>query len=119
MLPDWLKAQVRARINENLTETCEIRRYTDAVDAYGNPEKTLVSSTEYSCFLIRANQASDGMVTGADVAEVQYEVQLPYDADIADGDEVVIGSEVYQTVQVYRNQSQSVMRQARLVKAGS
>ena len=56
------------------------------------------------------------MVTGADQSEVHYELQLAWDADIRDGDSVVIDGETYETVQVYRNQSQKVMRQATLVK---
>lgn len=119
MYPAFVLNMLRARINENLVDTCTIERYQDVSDAYGAPVRTLVSSTSSACYLIRKQASSNGMVTGADQSMVNYELQLPYDADIEDGDSVVLDGERYETVQVYRNQSQNVMRQAELVKAGA
>lgn len=118
-LPDFVLRTLRARVNANLVDMCIIERYEDSLDAYGNPERSLVSSTEYRCYLIRTDRSAGDMITEADVGRVFYELQLPYDADIADGDTVLIDSERYETMQVYRNQSVDVMRQARLVKQGA
>lgn len=120
MLPDWVKAIVRQQIDENLSQSCTIERYEDvASSGLGAPKRRLVSSFECACFLTKEQGQADSKLNEADKGRVFYMLQLPYDADIRDGDTVLIAGESYETRQVLRSQSQDVMRQARLVKAGS
>lgn len=120
MLPDWLKANIRQQIETNLTQSCTIERYEDVASAnLGAPKRRFVSAIESACFLTKEQGQADTMLNEADKGRVFYTLQLPYNTDIQDGDTVLIDGESYETRQVLRSQSQDVMRQARLVKAGS
>jgi len=120
MVPSWVKKKVQAQVNKNLTEICHIERYSlESVGEYGETDPILISTTQYPCFLRAEKQAPDGMVTGADRGEVFYTLELPFDADIEDGDKIIIGTDTYETRQVMKAESQDVRRFARLVKAGA
>lgn len=120
MLSNFAKNVIRSRIENNLTKTCTVTRYIETVDpVLGIPEKSLQSQTNYACFLTRVGRSGSELVLEADQGRVFYMLQLPYDADIEDGDTVTIDSEDYETKQVFRSQSVDVMRQAMVVKVGS
>lgn len=116
MLPDWLSNQIRSTINTHLSETCRIERWSDSVGDYGEPVRSLDYATDATCYLTRLNRESDGMVTEAERSETRYMLQLPHDADIRDGDVVIVNDERYQVAQVHRSMSQQVMRQAIVIK---
>lgn len=119
MLSNNTRNLVRARINQNLTLTCTITRNVQDVDAYGALSVASTSSTTSKCFLTRLQRSSPELLNEQDLSRVFYELHLPYDTDIDDNDIVTIGGETYRTVQVYRDQSVNVMRQAVVVKVGA
>lgn len=121
MLPDWLKQTIRAQINGHLVQTCTIERYVDAASTnLGAPKRVLKWSVESPCFLKKESMnTANPLVNEADKGKVFYELELPYDTEIADGDSVIVDGERYETRQVLSRQSQDVMVQARLVKVGS
>lgn len=114
-----LMAKVRARIEQHLVQECTIERKTYALDEYGVSQVITTTPTTSACFLTRNTRSAAQMNDTKDQARVYYNLHLPHDADIRDGDEVVIDGERYYTEQVLRSQGMNVMRQAVLVKHGS
>lgn len=119
MFSNFTKSRVRSRINQNLTQTCTITRNVQTVDAYGALSVTSSSSTTSKCFLTRLQRNAPELLNEQDLSRVYYSLHLPYDTDIDDNDVVTISGETYRTVQVYRDQSVDVMRQAIVVKVGA
>lgn len=110
---------LRSRINENLTQTCTITRNVQGVDAYGSLSVTSSSTSSSACFLTRLQRNAPELLNEQDQSRTYYELHVPYNTDLDDGDVVTIDGETYRTVQVYRNQSVDVMRQAIVVKEGA
>lgn len=125
MLNSRLQAQVRARVERHLTQTCQIERKTFATDEYGDRSLASTLVIPSACFLTKVSRSSAQETAGADLGRVYYNLHLPYDTDIRDGDEVVIidavtaAEERYTVDQAIRSQGVNVMRQAVLIKAGS
>ena len=123
MLSDRLRGKARLRVEQNLTETCTIERPQSGQDEYGGAMDLPPVSTTSACHLSRMSRNSADMVAMADQGRVYYMLHLPWDADIEDGDEVVMydgGRELrYRVEQALRQQSVQVMRQAVVVLAGS
>jgi len=103
-----------------LTQTCVIRRITSVTDdGYGQPQET-TSDTSSACFLSRDRRApAEAGVTGADIGKTYYMLTLPYDADIEESDSVIVDGLAYEVSQVETEHGNGVLKQARIVKAGS
>ena len=119
MFANWSKRIVQKTIESHLVQRCVVQRYEDAIGDYGEPVRGLVFSAEYDCYLTAEQNTPPNMVVEADRGVVYYKLSLPFDADIQDGDSVVIGDIGYETRQVITRQSQDVMLTARLIRSSS
>lgn len=119
MLSTRLQGMVRQRVEQNLTQSCTIERPDWGTDEYGGRVELPPATSTSDCFLTRKNRSSADMINAADMGRVFYMLHLPWDADIEDGDVVVIDDERYRVEQAIRQQSVQVMRQAVVVLQGS
>ena len=119
MLSTRLKGRVRQKVEQNLTMSCTIERPQWGQDDYGGREGLPPLTSTSACFLTRLTRTGADMINAADQGRVFYMLHLPWDADIEDGDEVVIDGERYRVEQAIRQQSVQVMRQAVVVLQGS
>ncbi|QPC81067.1 hypothetical protein G4Y79_15290 [Phototrophicus methaneseepsis] len=120
MRPETQRMMQRA-VLRRLTQTCEIRRnHAPVPDGYGGyQEPRGYDRIVSACFLVTdSRRQRDAGVAGADVGQVFYVLQLPYDTDIQDGDVVIVDDKQFEVAQAVVEHSNDVMRQARLVRAG-
>lgn len=119
ILSNSTQAILRQRVESAMTKDCIIRRTTFSTDSYGGPGTPLSVDVFSKTYLTRVQRTGADMVAAADSGRVHYMANLPYDADIRDGDAVIVDEIEYQTVQVIARHSNDLMRQALIVKAGS
>jgi hypothetical protein len=97
-------AIVQRNVNEMLTDVCTIKRQTGATGTMGEPLNQLeLIASDVPCRVIRAKtpNANSQAVIGSQKAQVErYRLICPVDTAFRVDDVVIVGSDVYQVVDV-------------------
>lgn len=112
-------AQLRADILATLPDTCVIQRASAGTSTYYFANEGTASAVgTVACRLDPFNQMdSAGMVAGREANRATWRLTLAYDADISDGDQVVVNGHTFQVMQLHDVHSDHAVRRALLVKA--
>jgi head-tail adaptor len=112
-LSDDELAALRADLDELLPGTAIIQRASAGTGLYGGHNPNWGAVGTVVCRVDSINrQDTAGMIADAEVGRTYYQLSLPYNADLRDGDRVSVSSVVYECLQVYRNQSANGVRRA-------
>lgn len=118
MLTDQELAQLRADVLETLPETCMILRPSASADTYGHADPTYGTAVvSVRCRLDPEYRRGNGeLVAGREANRSYFTLSLPYDADLRDGDRVVIASGNYEVWQLHGTQTMRAVKRAVVVK---
>lgn len=113
-------ADFRADILVTLPDTCTILRATLAApDAYGDVVPSAgTAAASVACRIDPfTRQDSSGMVAGREDNRAYFTLTVPWNATIADGDQVLFGGDVYEVMQLHATHSDRAVKRATLGKA--
>lgn len=97
-------ALMRAEVAQTLPGTAVIQRMTMGTGLYGGETWAAVGTV--AARLDPYNrQDSSGQVSMMEAGRSYYQLTLPYDADLQDGDRVSIDNVIYEAVQVHSRQT--------------
>jgi head-tail adaptor len=117
MLTDAELAQLRSDIGELLPDTCQIQRSTDTTDDHGNVSEGWTTVATTSCRLDPFfRMASPNPVAAQEKMRNSYRLTIPYDADLRDGDRVLVGGDVYELVELHDDHSDRAVRWGMVTK---
>lgn len=104
---------LRDDIYELLPSTAIIQRGSAGTGLYGVHDPTWNAVGTVVCRLDSVSrQDSEGIIADAEVGKTYYQLSIPYNADLRDGDRLSISSKVYECLQVFRGQSAHAVRRA-------
>ncbi len=117
MMDDADLAQLRVDVLIMLPDTATIQRATESVDGYGNVSLAWVTVDTASCRIDPFKQRdSEGIVALREANKAWYQLTLEYDANIAMGDRLVIGGDIYELVSVHDDHSLRITRRGIVAK---
>lgn len=110
-------AQLRADILETLPDTCQIQRVTLVADAHGNTSEVWATVATVACRLDPFfRMASPNPVAAQEKMRNSYRLTVPYDADLRDGDRVLVDGDVYELVELHDDHSLHAVRWGMVIK---
>jgi hypothetical protein len=109
-------AQIREDIAETMPDTCVIKRVTSSISAEGYESGTAVAIGTITARIDIFNRQSVGQYAMLDAARAYYQLTVPYDSTIDDGDTVTIGGADYEVMQAHLGQSKGAVRRALIVR---
>ena len=114
-LSDDELSKMREDLGYLLPGTAIISRPTAGTGLYGPLDPTWNATGTVDCRLDSISRtALTGMIADAEVGRTYYQLSLPYNADLRDGDSVSVASKTYECLQVFRGQSANAVRRALL-----
>lgn len=111
-------SQLRADVLETLVATCTILRPTASVDSAGIASESWgTAGTAVLCRIDPERQRDPaGMVAGREAMRTYFVGTFEWDADIAEGDRVVVAGDTLELLQLYDIHSDRAVTRARLAK---
>ncbi len=110
-------AQVRADILETLPDTCQIQRVTTTTDAHGNWGEAWSTVDTVACRLDPFfRMASPNPVAAQEKMRNSYRLTVAWDADLRDGDRVLVDGDVYELVELHDDHSLRAVRWGMVTK---
>lgn len=113
-------SQLRDDIEALLPDTCHVMRRTQTNDK-GHTSDTLgTAAANVACRVDPVKRAGDmGLVADQEKGITFWQVTVPYDTDVRDGDEIVYGSDTYRFIQLHDDHSARACRRVVVAKKGS
>ena len=119
MLSDRELAALRADVLGLLPDTCVIQRATTTTNSAGAWTETYSAAGTVVCRLDPFKMATGEQVIAAqERGRAWYQLSVPWDADLRDGDRVTVSSVTYELVQVHDDHSHRLVRRAIVSKLG-
>lgn len=113
-------ADLRADVLVTLVDSCTILRAALAApDAYGDVVPTAgTAATGIACRLDPLTERNDtsGLIAGREANRAYFTLTLAWDATIADGDQVLIGGQTLDVLQLFGSHSDRAVTRAVLAK---
>lgn len=122
MITDGELTQLRSDVLETLLTTCTILRASATVDGNYLPgESWGTAAAGVRCRLdpYTNRQDSAGLVGGREANRSYFQLTLPWDADVDDGDRIAIDSATYELVLLHATHSGRVVKRATLAKVAT
>lgn len=117
MLTDAELAQLRSDIGELLPDTCQIQRVTTTTDAHGNWGEAWSTVGTVACRLDPFfRMASPNPVAAQEKMRNSYRLTVAWDADLRDGDRVLVDGDVYELVELHDDHSLRAARWGMVTK---
>jgi head-tail adaptor len=113
---DALRTQIETL---TLVQSVAISRATETVSAAGDPVKTWATASTVSGRVDPYRQAirSGDLITGdQEAGRAYYQLTIEHDADLNDGDRVIVGGVTYEVVQLHEGNALAAVKRAMLVK---
>lgn len=112
-------AGLRAEVRGLLPDTAVISRATTTTNSSGAWSETYSAAGTVVCRLDPFKMATGEQVIAAqERGRAWYQLSVPWDADLRDGDRVTVSSVTYELVQVHDDHSQRLVRRAIVSKLG-
>lgn len=110
-------ADLRADMVELMPGTAVIERPTETVDNAGIPKQSWAAVGTVICRVDPAYRMdSRGVVADREAARVYFTMTVPWDANIAEGDRVVVSGDTLEIVQLYDIHEMRVSKRAQLAR---
>jgi head-tail adaptor len=112
-LTDDELAKIREDLYELLPGTAIIQRPSAGTGLYGSHAPSWNNVGTVVCRVDSiSRQDAQGIIADAEVGKTYYQMTLPYNGDLRDGDRLSIGGRVYECLQIFRGQSANGVRRA-------
>jgi head-tail adaptor len=112
-LTDAELAALRDDVYQLLPGTAIIQRASAGTGLYGGHDPTWSNVGTVVCRVDSISRDdSAGIIADAEVGKTYYQLSIPYNADLRDGDRLSISSKTYECLQIFRGQSASGVRRA-------
>lgn len=113
-----VEGMLRAITRQYMTDTCVLYRSRIAPNEYGITSATWEQvSDELPCRVMpETRQDNTGMVAGREAGTTLYQVALPFDTDVRDGDRIEWNGAMHECLQVFAPFSNNMDRRVMMVK---
>ena len=120
LLTDGELTQLRADVLGVLVQTVAIWRASETVSAAGDAVKSFALSTSVAGRLdpMTRKSATSYMIGDQEKGRAYYQVTLVYNADLNDGDRVVVDGVTYDVLQIHEGVAAMAVLRALVVKRG-
>lgn len=107
-------AELRSTMLDLLPSTCDIQYSTATTNDYGNTTHTwLNAATAVMCRVDPFNrQDSSGVFADREANTLYFQITLPYNANIQNGDRIIYSGGTVEVLQLYSNHSQNTVIRA-------
>lgn len=122
MLTDAELTQLRADVLETLVSTCAIYRPSSSVDSHyfaGETNGAAVATVACRLDPFTARNDIQGMLAGREANRAYFQLTVPWDADLRDGDHVTISGESLEVLQLFDIHSDRIVKRALVVKVAA
>lgn len=108
-------AQLRTEALDLLPDTCRIERATVA-NTYGATAETWGTAVASAACRFDPDQSrkEENVVSDREAMVTRYQLTLPYNTDIRDGDRIVYNGGTYQIIELHEQHSLNMFRRARV-----
>lgn len=112
-------AALRLDVAGMLPQTVTIQRATETVDDYGHAAKSWSTvDTVAGRVDPLAQMSGQSIIASQEEGRVYYRLSVEYDADLVDGDQVIVDSVTYQVKQLHQNNALPAVKRATIVRFG-
>lgn len=120
MLTSAEVTQARADVAETLVSSVAIQRATTTIIDEGYPAESWATQSTVNGRIdnLTRSQGMGALIAEQEKGRVFYQLTVTHDADLRDGDRVVVDSVTYQIVTVNLQQDLRIVRRAVVVKVG-
>lgn len=115
-LTDQELAEMRADAAATMPDTAIIKRVTTSISAEGYEVGTAVAIGTVAARIDIFQKQANGQYAMLDAARAYYQLTVPHNADIDDGDTVTISGADYEVMQAHAAQSSRMVRRALIVR---
>lgn len=117
---NFMLAKLRSTAIQYMNDRCTIWRQAQIVNEYGQVlDAWQVVSVDNPCRVMPRNQQdANGVVAGVEAGTTMYQVALPHDADIEDGDRIEWNGRMHECMQVFAMFTQHVDRKVLMAEVG-
>lgn len=113
-------AQLRDDIEALMPDTCHIMRRTQTNDKGHTSDSLGTAAASVACRVDPLKRAQDaGLVADQEKGVTYWQVTVPYDTDVRDGDEIVYSSDTYRFIQLHDDHSARACRRIVVARKGS
>lgn len=112
-------AALRLDVAGMLPQTVTIQRATETVDDYGHAAKSFATvATVAGRVDPLAQMSGQSIVANQEEGRAYYRLSVEYDANLVDGDQVIVDSVTYQVKQLHQNNALPAVKRATIVRFG-